>query len=508
MSEPGLKAGAAAVNITPPMGCFLQGCGRGKPSIGVHRDLYAKALVLGVGATRVGLVTLDLLGLDRTTVEAMRAAIAAAAHIPGENVMLACSHTHAGPHVQGTGGDAWGLAIGDGIDPDYVDLMVRAGAGAVAMAARVMRPARLGYAESTASFAVNRRLSTDSRTGLRPNPGGRADHRVRVVSILDGAKPPATDRPPPPPRAVLFVYSCRPTIMGTDNLEISPDYPGVAQTFVEEAYGGGPTSGTGLPDGPGTLALFAQGCSGDLQPHLTTPDGKAFRPGAKADVHRLGRQLGAAVVKAVESTPRSTAAIDLAAVTVPVALPLTEAPWDRQLAALIAGGRGPTFRGHRNQAGLLLTDAGRARHVLTRGAQGPLPASPRTDIQALRLGELHLVGLPGEVMCESGWKIEAGLPGRALVISQANGNIGRPSTTRAHAGAGGEPTLARMLHHLPAPHDHRSEELLVAAGQAARRALGEAALAAARNQGHATDPATQPGSVPVSDLGRMEEVVP
>ena len=504
MSGPGLQAGTAAVNITPPVGCFLQGCTRGKPSIGVHRDLYAKALVLGVGATRVGLVTLDLFGLDRTTAAAMRASIAAAADIPGDHVMLACSNTHAGPHVQGTGGDDRGSAVGGGIDPDCVDPMVRAVAGAAAMAVRVMRPARLGCAGSTAGFAVNRRLPADGRTGPGPNPGGQVDHRVRVVTILDGAKPPATDRPAPPPRAVLFVYSCRPAIM--DNLEISPDYPGVAQTFIEEACGGGPASGTGFPDGPGTLALFAQGCSGDLQPRLTTPDGQAFRPGAKADAHRFGRQLGAAVVKAVESTPRSTAAIDLAAVTVPVALPSTEAPRDRQLEALVAGGRAPAFGRHPDLAGQPLTDAGRGRRVLA-GVEGPLPAIPRIDIQAFRLGELHLVGLPGEVTCESGWKIEADLPGPALVISQANGDSGRLSTTPAHAGAGREPTLPRKLRHLPAPHDHRSEQLLVAAGKAARRALGGAPVTAG-NRGLETDRIPQLPSAPVYDLGRTEEAVP
>ena len=190
----------------------------------------------------------------------------------------------------------------------------------------------------------------------------------------------------------------------------------------------------------------------------------------------------------------------------PVALPSTEAPRDRQLEALVAGGRAPAFGRHPDLAGQPLTDAGRGRRVLA-GVEGPLPAIPRIDIQAFRLGELHLVGLPGEVTCESGWKIEADLPGPALVISQANGDSGRLSTTPAHAGAGREPTLPRKLRHLPAPHDHRSEQLLVAAGKAARRALGGAPVTAG-NRGLETDRIPQLPSAPVYDLGRTEEAVP
>ena len=60
-----LLAGAAAVNITPPVGSYLQGYTRGQRSIGVHLELYAKAIVFDDGATRAAIVTTDLIGLDQ-----------------------------------------------------------------------------------------------------------------------------------------------------------------------------------------------------------------------------------------------------------------------------------------------------------------------------------------------------------------------------------------------------------------------------------------------------------
>lgn len=420
MTASSLQAGVSAVNITPPVGCFLQGYSRGRPTIGIHRDLYAKALVLNDGTGPIGIVTLDLLGLDRTTVTVMHKAIASTVGIPANRIVLACSHTHAGPHVQGNNNN----------DPAYVDLLVHAVTQGLAVASQVMRPARMGYAESIANFAINRYLPKNGQKKFRPNPCGPVDHRVRVVSILDGAKPPPTDRPAPPPRAVFFVYSCHPTIMAQENLEISPDFPGIAQAFVEQAYRGGPTSGTGLPDGPGTLALFAQGCCGDLQPNLTTADGNGFRAGTKADVHRLGRQLGAAVVKATESSSSRTASVEIAAETASLTLPFTRTPTGQQIQEAITTGDNP---GHLTASDQPVLSPDWASHSFTHQTQKSLPKTGPVDIQTIRLGKTHLIGLPGEAMCELGWQLEANSPETTLVISQANGDIGCLYPLREHS---------------------------------------------------------------------------
>src|SRR4051812_20622335 len=61
----GLKAGAAASNITPPLGKDIVGGFSPSPSTNIHDELNARCLVLDDGKTRLALVVCDLLGIHR-----------------------------------------------------------------------------------------------------------------------------------------------------------------------------------------------------------------------------------------------------------------------------------------------------------------------------------------------------------------------------------------------------------------------------------------------------------
>src|SRR5437868_11636952 len=93
-----LVAGAAEVVITPPVGTFLDGYGaRNSGSIAVHDNLHARAVVVDDGATQAAIVGCDLIGVDRRLVTAAREYAAKATDIPPQNIMIAATHTHAGP---------------------------------------------------------------------------------------------------------------------------------------------------------------------------------------------------------------------------------------------------------------------------------------------------------------------------------------------------------------------------------------------------------------------------
>src|SRR5687767_7707540 len=110
-----LTAGTSRVVITPPVGIAMSGFAGRPPSVGVHDDLTATALVLCERSapaasegdapdasadasngdaleTRVALVALDLIGLRADTLVApMKARIRAATGIAPERIFLNCS---------------------------------------------------------------------------------------------------------------------------------------------------------------------------------------------------------------------------------------------------------------------------------------------------------------------------------------------------------------------------------------------------------------------------------
>src|SRR3989442_14091799 len=85
-----------------------------------------------------------------------------------------------------------------------------------------------------------------------------------------------------PALAGVFIYACHPTTLAWENTLLSPDYPGAMREVVEGV--------TGVP------CVFLQGASGDLGPR----EGFVGDP-AVAD--RNGRQLGYAVLAALEGMP-------------------------------------------------------------------------------------------------------------------------------------------------------------------------------------------------------------
>ena len=96
-----LRAGVSVLDITPPIGLELGGLGlRQQPSVGILDALFAKALVVEDDDVRVAIVSCDLLGFSNQYDDGLRKAIVGSGLVEAENVMIACTHTHAGPATQ------------------------------------------------------------------------------------------------------------------------------------------------------------------------------------------------------------------------------------------------------------------------------------------------------------------------------------------------------------------------------------------------------------------------
>lgn len=441
-----LLVGAAEVVITPPVGTWLEGYGaRTSGSVGVHDDLHARALVLDDGTTSAAIVSCDLIGVDRHQTAAVRELVAAATDIPGSHVMVAATHTHAGPrgmHRQEDGA--------------LREILSRQIAGAVAEAWAGRRPAAVKAG----------RGSVDSVSQNRRDPDGRIDDGLRLLRF----DPPSHREPPV---ATVVNFACHPTVLYHTNMQISADYPGYALRTVKAITGGAP-------------ALFLNGTCGDVNPAWIEQDfAEAERVGSIVGAEAARRlqelrPLGHAqrvwsirwdelTAKAVTSGSLIAPHLRVASRDVRVRLrslddPSTYTPrlaeLQHQLDAV-----SPTDVEARRRIMEQLTKLRSEQGV---AAQIRAPNEMRAEVQAIGLGTgCAIVALPGEFFVETGRRLheDAGMP-HLMIACYANHHLMYVVPRHEFARGGYEPGVAIL--------DEDAEEAFRAAALDALREVASA----------------------------------
>lgn len=199
----GLRVGSAERDVTPAVGTYLAGFSPARASTAVSMPLKVRALVLEVGARPFAIVGIDNLGAMREDVDWIKAGIAGFAN---GDVFVCSSHTHAGPDLVGL----WGFyMLSSGREPEYVGVLRRAVAEAVAEARANAAPAALVRGEARLPAA-----------GLVKNANRREcfDRRVTVLHAraVDNGRPLGT----------LLHVACHPEVMPRRNTAISADFVG------------------------------------------------------------------------------------------------------------------------------------------------------------------------------------------------------------------------------------------------------------------------------------------
>ena len=272
-----LAAGVARVEITD------------RDAGPVHDPAFVTALVFDDGSTRAAIVAVDAVaigGIGRIGdgyLPRVRGELAAELGIPPGNVVVNASHCHAAVR-----GDADALTVRAVRDAWAARVPVAVGCG-TAREDRISENRRVrlvggGEADMRRAYP----LPADAElAGVGP-----IDPQVGILRIdrLDGR-----------PLAVLYHFACHP-IMNPPARGSSADFPGVASRVVEEALG------------EGCLAVFVQGCGGDVNPirykEMQVPP----------DAEPLGTMLGATVLagrRAIAVTPDATVAAARTALELP-----------------------------------------------------------------------------------------------------------------------------------------------------------------------------------------------
>ena len=384
-TQAALKGGCAKVNITPPVGVWLSGYrAREKPSESISDELYAKALVLDDGQNKIAIVSADLLWVPLEITAEIRRQVREKIGIEEKNILICATHTHFGPKIDRITKN-WPDTPASEIDESYVQTLKKKVAGSISAANKNMKPIKLGAVKGEISEIVyNRRTK-------------RPDGLVAMTFRLPPADPNLTFGPIDPEVCILRVedtngafvgsivnYACHPVCGATDNKEffsISADYPGYTARVIEQTEGG--------------LCLFALGTAGDMNP--VRMEGKNHRS-------QIGKALSGEVLRRIQFVPTSSEA-KLKAMKKEVTLPIKkDLPPER------------------------ITDANKAKKTLT------------TEIQILRIGDIYILGLPGEVLVEIGLEIKkrAGIE-NLFIISLSNDACGYVCHRQAYKEGGYEP---------------------------------------------------------------------
>jgi hypothetical protein len=415
------RAGFAAVEITPPIGCRKGGGFNELISTGVHDPLYAKAAVLQQGGVTGALVICDLLSVPEFMTTPTRRVISQSTGIGFANIVICATHTHGGPEYHGPMRNLFHeRAIAekgrDDHEPiDYVQLLGERIRRAVAAALRNLEPVTLEIVRARQEgLAFNRRYHMRDGT-VRFNPGKGNPEIERPAGPTDPDLPFLLFRrlSDGRPFAALTVFAMHVASFG--GTEIGADYPAHLARGLRRHYG------------PDFFSLFGQGTAGDIN-HFNTAAGTP-----DPSPEEIGEKLTATILKAFPDR-KPIESPSLAIRSAVVSAPLYEVTPEQ-----VARARAIMARTDRKPIDFLLhVDAWRILHNddFRRRFGETLP----NEIQVFRLGaDIAVVALPHEIFVELGLEIKRRSPFmHTLVLSMSQDVDFYVPTRRAYAEGGYE----------------------------------------------------------------------
>ena len=392
-------AGFSKQNITPPLGTHMLGWWARDKERGCEQildPLFVRALYFRQDREEALLLTYDLCALTRIECDRFKGALGTVFDLRPRQILIATSHTHAGPASISTPCDPI-----EHCNPQYVDVLLTATLHAAQAAKAAARPAKLLAGTGTTTIPMNRRRIVDGVCHNSPNPVGITNNALPVCRIADTRGKTI---------ALLFSAACHPVVVR--GWRISADYPGAAMNLLDADH-----------------AMFLQGTGADARPALLARGTEWNWESGPDEARAIGQTLADEVRRVVLN------------------------PVKPQLRTALQDMRWP-FQPALNRPALEkeTTNPGWAKQQLTRLRHGPLPTHCPVLLQGLRLGAgLRLVTLEGEPVAAHGLAIQAAYQrGVTFALGYANGFAMYLPTSKMLNEGGYEPTCFREFGQ-PAP---------------------------------------------------------
>ncbi|MCL2622715.1 MAG: hypothetical protein FWD31_03520 [Planctomycetaceae bacterium] len=417
--SPPFRVGASMIDVTPQQFPVVVNGGFFPQYVEIVQDpLYVRCLVLSDGTEKIALVVVDTCVIPQDFCDEMKAEIVEKTGMAKDRIMISSTHCHSAPALAPThSADA---------EKPYMDYLLGKVADAVAQAERNLAPVKVGWAVGNdpnnvfcrrflmkEGTAMTNAFSDKSNDRAMMNPGfnnpnmiartGPVDTAVSVLSFVS---------PDGEPVAVFANYSTH--YAGVRGGVLSGDYFGVFSQRIREMIA--------EEVGPDKVAaqfvgMMSNGTSGDANCiDFLNPD----RTFDYISVGRDTAQAAMAVWPNIQYFDHVPLAMVEKRVTIANRVPTPEE-------VRTAKDRVAQFPDGKPQS---IPDV----YALNVAEMGDWPKTSEVVVQAIRIGELGITALPGEVYGSTGLEIKARSPFLPTInISLANGNFGYIPPPEQHA---------------------------------------------------------------------------
>jgi hypothetical protein len=353
--EAPLQAGFADVEITPKVGgkdkpVYMAGFGQNRKATAVHDPLMARAVVLKQDERKIAFVSVDLVGFFYPNVIRVREELKGFHY-----VLVSSTHNHEGPDTVGI----WGPnPFTSGVDKAYVKSVEEHIVEAVTSADK-------------AATTVQASIGTESAPELLHD--GRepyVKHDELVALRFVDAK---TDKTV----GLVVQWNCHPETLGEKNTEISADFVGFTVAYLKEKHR--------------CPVIYLTGTVGGLMTslHVEIKDakGKLLEDGTFEKTEEYGRQIGKVADRALEKA-KAAKLTPLEAKSREVFLPLDNKLYQLGRRLGVLKREGYLWKGDPTKADPADADDFKS------------PVCVRTEVAWLRLGDLDIAAIPGEIYPE------------------------------------------------------------------------------------------------------------
>jgi neutral ceramidase len=406
------RAGAFAIDVTPlEFPVIVNGGMTERIADKVEDRLHARCLVLDDGSEKIAIVIVDSCMIPRSLLDEAKELASKETGIKTNRMLIAATHTHSAPSSMG--------CLGSDADLKYCSFLPGQIAKGIAEANKRLQPARIGWAVGRDDKNVANRhwimkpgvAPTNPFSGIKDDtvmmhPGYENENKITETGPVDPEVPVVSIQTKDgKPLAVLTNYSLH--YVGAPAL--SADYFAVVCDEMAKLIG--------AESVPGFMAAHSNGTSGDVWlMNYRFPRRTFDRFSVAAEVARAAHEA----YKKIEYVDWAPIVMEESLLEVAVRMPSAEEVAEAKEFAKTFEGRKPkTVPEVYARETILLSE---------------MPPTRELKLQAIRIGDLGIGGIPNETYASTGLHIKGHSPMKTtFIIELANGAEGYIPPPEVHS---------------------------------------------------------------------------